>query len=132
MEAWAREYVGIPFRVGGRDRGGCDCWGLVRLVIGERRGVWLPSLGAEYETINDRERIEALVGTTKPLVAAERLPGPEPFAVVVLRILGRPVHVGLVLDREHFIHVWSRRAACVERFASPEWARRIEGFYRVA
>jgi len=33
---WASTYVGIPYRFAGRDRAGCDCWGLVRLVLAER------------------------------------------------------------------------------------------------
>lgn len=39
--AWVADYVGLPFRARGRDRLGCDCWGLATLVYRERLGVAL-------------------------------------------------------------------------------------------
>lgn len=38
-----RPYVGIHWQPLGRTRAGCDCWGLVRLVLAEQLGVALPS-----------------------------------------------------------------------------------------
>ncbi len=131
MDGWVADYIGIPFAVGGRTRAGCDCYGLLRLVIGERLGRWLPALSDRYETFEDRERLSALVDETKPLIEAERLAGPVPYAAVVIRLLGHPVHIALVIDDAHFLHAWHGRASCVERFSSPMWEKRIEGFYRV-
>ena len=35
------DYVGLPWRIGGRDRRGLDCFGLVRLVLAEQAGIIL-------------------------------------------------------------------------------------------
>lgn len=39
---WAEAYVGIPYLKHGYDREGCDCWGLVCLVMDEVFGRDLP------------------------------------------------------------------------------------------
>ena len=36
-------FVGIPHADLGRDRAGCDCYGLLRLVYAEDLGIALPS-----------------------------------------------------------------------------------------
>lgn len=41
---WAAKYVGIPYKIGGDDLSGADCWGLVRLVLRAERGLEMPAL----------------------------------------------------------------------------------------
>lgn len=124
------EFVGLPYRDHGRERDGVDCYGLVRLVLRELRGIELPIYSDEYANGDDIGGIAALVraGLPRDWVPIER---PEAFALVVFR--GRPTHVGLCVDDGRFLHsdrpgVTSR----VERLDSPLWAPRIEGYYRHA
>lgn len=41
---WAAKYVGIPYKIGGDDLSGADCWGLVRLVLRAELGLEMPAL----------------------------------------------------------------------------------------
>ena len=55
---------------------------------------------------------------------------PQPRDVVVVRITGRPGHVGVCVGGGRFLHVEEGETSCIERLSSPVWRSRIEGFYR--
>jgi len=127
---WAGHYIGLPFSDHGRDRSGLDCWGLVRLVLGEQFGVALPSYANEYQRSTQVDKISALIGREASkwkLVAA----GSEACGdVVVLRIRGKPMHVGLVLGDRQMLHIESGINSVIERYSGSNWAERVSGFYR--
>ena len=112
---WAGQYVGIPFVDLGRDRGGCDCWGLVRLVIAERTGFVLPSLDTGY---GSETNVAGVVGEVDAARAnGEWLkiePGQERTLDVVemslpARVDGHwvfaPLHVGIVVASGWLLHI---------------------------
>jgi hypothetical protein len=82
---WANTYVGLPWKERGRDRGGIDCFGLVRLVLIEQRGVRLPSFAGDYDPA-DGPAIAGLIEQNKGL-GAPVPPGAEAaFDVVLCRM----------------------------------------------
>lgn len=60
---WMDKYVGLPWKIGGRDFPALDCWGLVRLVLARERGILLPSWAEEEGALSPRreERSRALM-----------------------------------------------------------------------
>jgi cell wall-associated NlpC family hydrolase len=167
--AWAAEYIGIPFLERGRGRAGCDCWGLVRLVLAERFGIELPSHADDYETVKDHGRLVELIQAGKGNITteaqrngeakrdgwlrAERAEKPvgsrclcgsvvktgwlevergveQAGDVVLLRLRGLPVHVGIIVARGWMLHVEAKVDSVVERFDGLEWRNRILGIYR--
>lgn len=104
MIDWANDYVGVPYAGNGRDRRGCDCWGLMVMVFREQRGIDLPDwlLPDDY-TLSEAVRAITLgIGETKH--QAERLDAAEAWAVVVAERRTRPHHVGLCIGRGHVLH----------------------------
>lgn len=126
-DAWWNAYVGIPYVAKGRDRGGCDCWGLVRLVHAERFGNLLPSLSGEYEA-DDDARIAELIATRRE--GWSPVEAPRAGDVVVLRIDGADRHIGIVASPGRFLHVREGRDAVIARLDSAAWRHRVAGFYR--
>jgi cell wall-associated NlpC family hydrolase len=127
---WAGRYIGLPFRDHGRDRSGLDCWGLVRLVMGEQFGIALPSLSGEYEHTLALDAISGVIERQIP--AWDAVPAGEERCgdVIILRLHGQPLHVGIVLGDAHMLHVEARIDSAIERYDQTRWKDRIYGFYR--
>lgn len=127
---WWNNYVGLPFAALGRDRLGCDCWGLVRMVCETEFGVHLPDYGDGYEDPYDRDKVAAHIERTKAdFVAVE--PGQEKEGdLVALFVSGKPWHVGIVTEPGSMLHLMEGTQATVEQYTSRRWSHRVEGFYR--
>jgi cell wall-associated NlpC family hydrolase len=131
------DFVGLPFRDHGRDRTGADCWGGVRMVLAELRGIVLPDYGSGYHQTMDSDGIGVSIrdGLVADFRKVER---PAPFDLVIFNLAGKPWHVGLMVDRARFLH-WPQPdkdgvggTSRIERCADRLWRNRVEGFYRYA
>lgn len=127
---WVGHYIGLPFKEHGRDRRGVDCWGLVRLVMAEQFGIVLPSYSTYYDSTTREDQLA-------PLIAEERqhwIPiehGEEVFGdVVVLRMRGQPIHVGLVIEKGRMLHAEVGIGSVLDSYVSARWILRVTGFYR--
>jgi cell wall-associated NlpC family hydrolase len=128
--AWTSHYVGLPYQDCGRSRAGLDCWGLVRLALEEVfcvRG--LPDFAGEYSRSRDRAIPEIF---TQELRRWRQVPEPVAGDIVVLRLNGRPWHVGLMVDKCVMLTIDRGTSSCLERLDSPRWKGRLDGFYRYA
>lgn len=131
VESWVTEYIGLPFKVKGRDAKGVDCYGLVRLVLSERYGKALPSFSDGYTDMEDRALLACLVDAHKPMINAERVVEPIPGDVVVIKYCGYPCHLGLYVGGGMMLHVEAGKNAALDRLDSYRMKNRIEGYYRV-
>ena len=129
MTDWTADYVGLRYAPHGRTRDGVDCWGLVRLVMAEKRGLQLPDYGDGYTAAEDRASVPQAIrrGLRDGWRQLER---PEPGALVVFAIGGLPMHCGIVVTPTRFMHVLRGIDVALERLDALMWVRRIEGYYR--
>lgn len=126
------KYLGIPYFDKGRNpfiQPGWDCYGLYRLVFGERSGVWLPTYTDSYLHGTD-------AATVAPAMAARHEWAAVPLGSecegdgIVFNIGGEPLHCGYIIEPGKMLHVLRGRETCFERYTSPVWQKRIEGIYR--
>lgn len=114
---WAR-YVGLPFKDGGRDWKGVDCWGLVRLVLKQERGVDVPSYG-EISAM-DLASVARYVGGESALEPWHPVKsGFRPFDVAVMHKRHAPIHVGIMATDTHLLHVERHTHAVLVPLVSP-------------
>jgi len=119
-------YVGIPFKDFGRDMKGCDCWGLVRLVLKRECNIDVPSYGEI--SARDLARVTDTIGeqsSTDPWSMVEQ---PRPFDVALMR--GRPLHVGIMVSDKQLLHVEEKICTVLLPITHPSIDRRIIGFRR--
>ncbi len=134
MPEWVAGYIGIPFRSHGRDRDGSDCWGLLRLVLADQFGIRIPSYdGVTWHDGDDRRALAEFMAEHKadwtPVAGGDERPGDA----VLLRMMGHPIHVGIVVASGWMLHVEQGADSCIEPYLDElRWKKRIIGYYRYA
>jgi cell wall-associated NlpC family hydrolase len=129
---WVNKYIGIPYQDKGRTIQGCDCWGLVYLVLLEQWGVRVPTYTEDYtNTKKDHQ------GEIHDLVHRERQmwipiqPGQEqPGDVVNLRIMAKDCHTGIITEPGEMLHTMMGHNSALESYRHSTWRNRIAGFFR--
>lgn len=113
---WTEKYVGIPFRLDGRSRLGCDCFGLCQLIMAEeanisvtRDDVYVGSWSNfDLATITKRMGIPPWTNIMGPKDEALT----QAFDWVLMRgLIGwtvAPVHVGIISAPGWILHIQER------------------------
>ncbi len=125
---WAEKYVGLPFKDGGRDMQGVDCWGLVRLVLQTECGIEVPS----YGEINASELLKICHKIAEDAQREPWLPviNPQAFDVAVMRKRLGPSHVGIMFNRFNMLHVEAATSAVLINIKHPSVAFRSTNYFR--
>ena len=128
--SWANDYVGIPWRLHGRDRRGCDCWGLACTVYRDR-GITLPEY-LDYGAADDHGEIAALIAGATSSPIWQLVETPEPFDIAVFRRGRLDTHVGIVVAPGRMLHMADEDCAKIERYDGGAWRHRLTGHWRHA
>lgn len=126
MESWANNYIGIPYLFGGSTREGCDCWGLVRMILREQYKKELPEV-PHYDSCP--MRLSEAVNDTMNI--ATNVIKPKTGCLVLLKIMGYPSHIGVYVGGGYMIHSLCKHDSILERIDRGRWLHRVEGFYDV-
>jgi cell wall-associated NlpC family hydrolase len=130
IPTWVSKYVGIPFVSGGRGISGCDCYGLVRIVLMEQFGYNLPLLSGNYKDALVMAETEPVLRSQLPLLTGEKIDKAEPGAVAVIRYQGRSTHIGIYVDGTYILHTLKDIGAHVVSAEGGFLRGGIEGVYR--
>lgn len=84
------QYVGIPYKLHGRDINGVDCYGLVYLYL-NHKGYTLPKYEINYTMTTAKE----IIAQEYAVVLGERLQSAEDDCIVLLYRGNIPTHIGV-------------------------------------
>ncbi len=103
----AQDWEGTPHRLGGLDRAGIDCSGLVVRIYEDLFGRRLPRTTG------------ALARSGRPTAPNDLAPG----NLVLFRPPGSKPHVGIYLGRNEFVHASTTRGVMISRLDERYWHR---------
>jgi len=131
MYTWVKKYIGIPFVSNGRTLAGCDCYGLIRLVLNNEYGIELPELSDNYTDALNVKETAKLFKENIPVLAGQKITAPAEKAVVVITEHGVTAHVGIVAGGGYILHTGIKTGSICQRETHPGLCGRIEGYYHV-
>lgn len=123
------KYLGTNFKFNGNSiEEGFDCINLC-CAIAKDRGVPMKNINHSFTNIDNYHNLFEQKDNNSewlPLTNLDDLTN----SLVVFKINGKISHVGYMLDEVMFIHIMEHSKVTVEKITSPQWERRIVGFYR--
>jgi len=121
------DYIGIPFVDGGRSMDGCDCYGLIRLVLRDKFQKHLPDF--QSVSASDKPYISDTIDQYKPLLTAKQKDSPDVGDLCIFNVQGYPCHLGLYIGGNMVLHILSGCGSICDRLDSHKLKGRLEGFY---
>lgn len=120
-------YIGIPFKIHGRDFDGVDCYGLVWLFYKNELGIELPMfLGYEEKLESYQNKIEE----SRPLLNVVEVEKPNTADIGLFHYRGLLSHVGLYIEKNKILHILKKTHSVIIKIDHPTIRGRIEGWYR--
>lgn len=122
-----QQYIGIPFIDHGRDREGCDCWGLVRLVYREQLGIEFPDFGDEYSEAYARGEVSKIMereAQKEWCVDVTNAPW-KLLDIMSFTRCGVESHVGMFVRPTEVLHVVEGALTTIERYDTVKWRNRL-------
>ncbi|UZW55562.1 NlpC/P60 family protein [Sphingobium sp. JS3065] len=115
--AEARRWIGTPYHEQASVRGrGCDCKGL---VVGVARACGLPEAEGFHACLaNYGPRVDVALLRRGLESELRQVAIPRPGDVLLLRVRGKPQHLGLMVEGGRMVHCWG---AGMQQVVSAAW-----------
>lgn len=123
----------VKFKDKGRTYSGWDCYGPAFLGYRDILGIILPSFIDDYVNAGDtkasRRVIHDIIISQKH--NWDKIDKPQAMDIVLFRFGDTEIHLGLMVDKNRFLHCERKINTVIERIDSAKWKNRIEGIYRL-
>ncbi|MCK4522082.1 MAG: C40 family peptidase [Nanoarchaeota archaeon] len=123
------DIIGIPFKKGGNDIKGFDCYGLVRFMYSKFFDIEIPSYGHKNIDALKGEDINKVINLSKG--EWKRIEKPEVPCALFIR--NHPLyinHIGFYVENNQFLHCLKKVGVILSNVKDSYWKRKIMGFYK--
>jgi len=132
-----KEFVYNALRVKFKDKGRSysfwDCYGVAYLCYRDVLGIELPLFLDDYVNAGDtkasRRVINDIILSQKQYW--DKVNDFKALDIVLFRFGDTETHLGVMLDKNRFIHCEKKINTVIERINSAKWKKRVEGIYRL-
>jgi len=123
----------VRFKDKGRDYSAWDCYSVVLLAYRDILGVELPSFADDYVNAGDTKASRRVIHdiVLRQKQNWDKVDDPQALDVALFRFGDTQTHVGLMIDKNRFIHCERKINTVIERIDSAKWKKRVEGVYRL-
>ena len=127
-----RNYLGIPYKTGGEDFDGVDCYTICRLFSKNELGVELPDHSQLYSDASITSDAQQAFETWEDTLASSWIEVTEPQVgdVVIFNFHGAPTHCGLYLGDNNCLHASEGTGSYIAQLYGSPWERRLKGIMR--
>lgn len=123
----------MPFKEKGRDYSGGDCGAVHYLAYRDVLGIELPSFIDDYVNAGNDEAsrrvIHDILLSQKQFW--DKVDKPRALDVALFRLGNTETHLGLMIDKNRFVHCERKINTVIEHINSMKWKNRVEGIYRL-
>jgi len=121
------KYLQIPYKDLGRDEKGCDCYGLVYIMMKDLLGINLP-IYTSYESNNSPKLGNFINVQSADSDLWEKVVKPRAGDLVVFKLNGIPQHVGYMLSGLEFMEMTRDAGVTVGRVTDSR-SRHLIAYY---
>ena len=111
--------TGIPFKKGGKDQNGCDCYGLVYYFYKEKLGIIIDDLQDFSKTIDLKKKIK--------FKKVDKINNND---IGIFKNIDNSVHCGIFLNRDQLYHITENNNSVIESFETSDYFNSLIGIYR--
>lgn len=118
------QWVGIPYT-----ENEVNCWSLVRAFVFETLGKVYPEYFYDIDNLADDSEARIMEEYHNLGRRWKQVERPDIGDIIVLKIHGRPIHVGVYVGNGNFLHTMKGRQSTVERLDG-WWSQQIFGYFK--
>ena len=129
-----REYIGIPFKYGGRDKKGTDCWGIVVIIYKEKLGIDIFDMADYTASVESSSKFYKSISEFHKQwqqieIDTNKL---QKYDIILFALDEKhkdiPTHIAVYVDFNKIIHCTEYMPVSITRLN--RWVHRVHSAYR--